>query len=129
MEFERLKLLHSQISDAQGDVVPVLTKLLDLSQRSYGIPLLIETFLLGNLYGERFFLKNCRRRLSFQKALVGLTEATLAQAWKRIFFQFFPHINFLVTIHPFSGCLPFLHSSLPYILSRALLLHSLFFEA
>eukprot|EP00026_Physarum_polycephalum_P000029 Phypoly_transcript_00029.p1 GENE.Phypoly_transcript_00029~~Phypoly_transcript_00029.p1 ORF type:complete len:2984 (-),score=506.25 Phypoly_transcript_00029:303-8192(-) len=35
-EFERLKLVHSQISDAGGDIVPVLNKLLDLSQRSSG---------------------------------------------------------------------------------------------
>jgi hypothetical protein len=37
MEFERLKLLHSQIAEARGDVIPILNKLLELSQRSSGM--------------------------------------------------------------------------------------------
>ena len=46
MEFERLKLLHSQISEAKGDLIPILNKLLDLSQKSSGnLPHLIIIFL------------------------------------------------------------------------------------
>jgi hypothetical protein len=46
MEFEGVKLGHSQACNSGGDVVPILLNLLDLSQRSSGIFLFAPCILM-----------------------------------------------------------------------------------